>query len=66
MDIICINNHLQEKYLTIDKIYHDVTKYGQYYIIVDDYNHTGQFYTADRFTTVQQYRDEKINGILNN
>jgi hypothetical protein len=64
MDVVCINNHRQEHCLTIGKTYNDAYITGSFYVIIDDYNISNQFYHTTRFLSPEQYREQTINQIL--
>jgi hypothetical protein len=69
MEVVCINNSLNEIEnkidLTIGKIYNaEICKNLKYYYILIDDLGVSSIYLIDRFITLAEFRNQRINEIL--
>lgn len=72
MKVVCIDNDYGHVYLTIGKIYTTLIDYNNVAVwlglpdsilIKNDGDHT-KFYSRDKFKTLDEIRDEKLDQIL--
>lgn len=61
----CISNSKMENYLTIDKMYKaELTINPRYINLINDKGQMRRYDVNNRFLSIAQYRDLKINEIL--
>ena len=61
----CISNSKMENYLTIDKMYKaELTINPRYINLINDNGQMRRYDVNNRFLSIAQYRDLKINEIL--
>jgi len=64
MEIVCINNSDSHPYLTIGKIYDTDNKFTEYFYLIKDDLGCFAYYSRDRFITLAEFRNKRINEIL--
>jgi hypothetical protein len=65
MKVVCVDNKGYEKCLTINKIYEAnyIDKY-ETYVLTNDKDMKNSWYVSHRFITITEYRNDRIDKLL--